>query len=148
MGTMNPGTIVVRGSGSGFAQEIEAGAHHWRADEPLAAGGADSGPSPYDLLLSALGACTSMTLGSYARRHGWPLEQVTVQLRHAKVYADDCANCDAKAARLDRIERELQLTGPLTTEQRARLLEIADRCPVHRTLRSKVDIRTTLLASS
>ncbi|HUX68660.1 MAG TPA: OsmC family protein [Terriglobales bacterium] len=142
---MSQPTVVVRGGGSGYGQEIEAGAHRLRADEPVAAGGGDSGPSPYDLLLAALGACTSMTLGAYARIHHWPLQAVRVELRHAKVYADDCAGCDAKAARLDRIEREIQLAGELSGAQRARLLEIADRCPVHRTLQAKVEIRTRLL---
>jgi uncharacterized OsmC-like protein len=137
-------TVVVRGSASGFTQEVEAGRHRLAADEPVAAGGADAGPSPYELLLAALGACTSMTLAMYARRKQWPLEQVTVRLEHARIHAQDCAECDTKEGMLDRIEREISLTGPLSGEQRTRLLEIANRCPVHRTLASEIDIRTRL----
>ena len=136
--------VVVRGSAAGFTQEVEAGRHRLAADEPVAAGGADAGPSPYELLLAALGACTSMTLAMYARRKQWPLERVTVRLEHARIHAQDCAECDTKEGMLDRIEREISLTGPLSAEQRARLLEIANRCPVHRTLVSEIDIRTRL----
>jgi putative redox protein len=136
--------VVVRGSAGGFTQEVEAGRHRLAADEPVAAGGADAGPSPYELLLAALGACTSMTLAMYARRKQWPLEGVTVRLEHARIHAQDCAECDTKEGMLDRIEREISLTGPLSAEQRARLLEIANRCPVHRTLVSEIDIRTRL----
>jgi len=137
--------VVVSGNASGFAQEIEAGRHRIAADEPAAAGGTDTGPSPYDLLLGALGACTSMTVAMYARRKQWPLERVSVRLQHAKIHAEDCAECETKEGRLDRIEREISLTGPLTAEQRGRLLEIANRCPVHRTLTSEIDIRTRLV---
>jgi len=139
------GTVIVRGSASGFAQEIETGRHRLIADEPVEAGGADAGPSPYELLLAALGACTSMTLSMYARRKQWPLEQVTVRLRHDKIHAQDCAECETKEGMLDRIEREISLAGPLDAEQRERLLAIANRCPVHRTLVSEVDIRTRLV---
>ena len=137
--------VVVRGSAAGFAQEILAGSHRLHADEPVSAGGTDTGPSPYDLLLASLGACTSMTVGMYARRKAWPLEEVTVRLRHSKIHAADCAECEAQAAMLDRIERDIHLTGPQTDEQRSKLLEIANKCPVHRTLTSKIDIQTRVV---
>lgn len=136
--------VVVRGSASGFAQEIHAGSHRLPADEPVSAGGTDTGPSPYDLLLASLGACTSMTVAMYARRKAWPLEEVTVRLRHSKIHATDCAECETKAAMLDRIECDIHLTGPLTDEQRSKLLEIAGKCPVHRTLTSEIDIQSRL----
>ena len=136
--------VIVRGSAAGFAQEIFVGLHRLSADEPRAAGGTDTGPSPYDLLLAALGSCTSMTVAMYARRKGWPLEQVTVRLRHSKIYASDCAECETKEGKIDRIERDIELAGPLTETQRMRLLEIAEKCPVHRTLPSEINIRTKL----
>jgi putative redox protein len=134
--------VVVRGRGTGFAQEILAGPHRMSADEPVSAGGGDTGPTPYDLLLAALGACTSITLGMYARRNGWPLAEVIVNLRHSKVHAIDCAECETKEGILDRIERDIHLTGSLTDEQRSKLLDIANKCPVHRTLTSKSVIVT------
>ena len=136
--------VIVTGRGSGFAQEIAVGTHRLLADEPTGFGGTDTGPNPYDLLLAALGSCTSMTVAAYARRKQWPLEAVTVRLRHSKIHAADCESCETKEGRLDRIERDIELTGPLDEAQRARLLEIADKCPVHRTLVSEVDIRTRL----
>jgi uncharacterized OsmC-like protein len=138
----NPPGVIVRGGSTGFAQEIEIGPHRLKGDEPLAFGGTDTGPSPYDFLLAALGTCTSMTISLYARRKGWPLENVTVSLHHSKIHAVDCAECETKVGRIDRIEREIQLTGALTNEQRAKLMEIADRCPVHQTLTSEINIRT------
>ena len=138
----NPPGVIVRGGSAGFAQEIEIGSHRLKGDEPLAFGGTDTGPSPYDFLLAALGTCTSMTISLYARRKGWPLENVTVSLHHSKIHAIDCAECETKVGRIDRIEREIQLTGALTYEQRAKLMEIADRCPVHQTLTSEINIRT------
>ena len=134
--------VLVRGSGAGFSQEIVAGPHHLSADEPGTSGGKDSGPTPYDLLLAALGACTSMTVGMYARRKKWPLEGIVVRLQHTKTHAEDCAECGTRVGIVDCIERELELTGPLTAEQRSELLEIAEKCPVHRTLKSEIDIRT------
>ena len=139
------GEVVVRGSAAGFEQEIHVGRHRLKADEPVAAGGTDAGPTPYDLLLAALGACTSMTVALYARRKSWPLEAVTVRLRHGRIYATDCANCETKEGMIDRIERDLEFAGPLTVEQRSKLVEIAEKCPVHRTLVSEIDIRTNIL---
>jgi uncharacterized OsmC-like protein len=136
------GSVVVRGSAAGFAQEIHAGPHRLHADEPISVGGTDTGPSPYDLLLAALGACTSMTVSMYARRKAWPLEDVTVQLRHSKIHAADCADCETREGMLDRIERDIHFAGPLTNVQKLRLLEIADKCPVHRTLTAGVIIKT------
>ncbi len=131
-------------SEANLRQTIEAGAHRLTADEPVAAGGDDTGPDPYDLLLAALGACTSITLRAYARRKGWPLERVAVVLQHDKIHAEDCADCETKIGLVDRIRRTIALGGPLGDEQRARLLEIANRCPVHRTLTSEIRIETTL----
>ena len=134
--------VVVHGSARGFTQEVSVNGHFFMADEPIAMGGQDAGPSPYDLLLGSLGACTSMTISMYARRKQWPLESVRVTLRHAKIHATDCAECDTKVGKLDRIDREIELVGALDDEQRQRLLEIADKCPVHRTLMSEIDIVT------
>lgn len=136
--------VIVRGGGAGLTQEIVAGRHRLTADEPVTAGGEDSGPNPYDYLLAALGSCTSMTISLYARRKEWPVTAVTVQLEHSRVHAADCAECETKEGKVDRIERVITLEGALSGEQRARLLEIAERCPVHRTLVSEIDIRTSL----
>jgi putative redox protein len=136
--------VVVRGSAAGFAQEITVGSHRLFSDEPKDAGGENAGPSPYELLAAALGACTSMTLGMYARQKQWPLASVIVRLRHSKIHAKDCADCETKEGMLDRIDREIELTGNLTEEQRTKLLEIADKCPVHRTLTRGMKIQTRL----
>ena len=142
---MSDSQVIVRGKAAGFAQEFEAGRHRLASDEPASVGGTDEGPSPYDLLLAALGSCTSMTVGLYARRKQWPLEDVVVRLRHSRIHAADCEDCETKEGMLDRIDRELELRGPLAEDQRARLLDIANKCPVHRTLTSEIDIRTRLL---
>lgn len=122
-------------------QQITAGKHKLIADEPAAVGGSDSGADPYSFLLAALGACTSMTLQMYAKRKGWPLEKVDIHLSHGRVYADDCEDCQTKEGKVDRIDRRITLTGPLTDEQRARLMEIARLCPVHKTLSSEISIK-------
>ncbi|HEY2143384.1 MAG TPA: OsmC family protein [Candidatus Udaeobacter sp.] len=133
--------IVVRGDARSFKQEITAGKHRLVADEPVSAGGGDAGPDPYDYLLASLGVCTSMTIGFYARRHQLPLENITVSLSHSRIYAMDCEECETKEGMLDRIDVEVELTGPLTAEQHAKLMEIAAKCPVHRTLTSEINIR-------
>jgi putative redox protein len=137
--------VMVSETGEGkFQQSVAAGPHHFLADEPIAAGGMDSGPSPYQLLLAGLGTCTAMTLRLYADQKGLPLTGVSVTLTHAKIHASDCATCETKEGKLDRIERTIALEGPLDEAQRARLVEIADKCPVHRTLTSEIEIRTAL----
>jgi len=136
--------VVVQGGRSGFTQDITARQHRLTADEPTSSGGEDMGATPYELLLAALGACTSITLRMYARQKKWPLEEVVVRLGYSRIHAADCAECETKEGILDRIDRELELKGPLTQEQKARLLEIAEKCPVHRTLTSEVNIRSWL----
>jgi uncharacterized OsmC-like protein len=121
-------------------QEITAGAHKLITDEPREAGGTDEGPDPYSLLLAALGACTSMTLQMYAKRKGWPLEKVEVSLRQSRIHAKDCETCATTEGKITRIERFISLSGPLTEEQKKRLLQIAQQCPVHKTLTSEVSI--------
>ncbi|MGO4813298.1 alpha/beta fold hydrolase [Cupriavidus sp. 2MCAB6] len=125
-----------------YQQRITAGPHHLLADEPVSFGGLNGGPAPYDLLLAALGACTAMTMRMYAERKGFPLEHVAVSLRHEKIHAADCAECSTTEGKIDWIEREITMRGPLDEAQRAALLEIADKCPVHRTLHSEVMVRT------
>src|SRR6266567_4544522 len=124
-------------------QEIDAGSNTFFADEPIDAGGDDEGPNPYELLLGALGACTSMTLLLYARRKGWPLEQVEVRLRHQRIHAEDCADCETKEGWLDAIDKEIIVAGNLSPEQQERLGEIAHRCPVNQTLLREVKITQT-----
>ncbi|GIH25246.1 osmotically inducible protein C [Acrocarpospora phusangensis] len=136
------GFVVVSENGeSPYGQSITVGRHSLTADEPRPVGG-DSGPNPYDLLLAGLGACTSMTLRMYAKRKQLPLDHVTVKLRHSRIYAEDCANCETQQGKLDRIERVIHLDGDLDAEQRQRLMEIADKCPVHHTLHSEIDVAT------
>jgi uncharacterized OsmC-like protein len=131
-------------SADGFLQEIDIGPHHLRSDEPVEVGGGGRGPTPYGLLCAALGACTAMTLRLYAKTKGWPLNGVTVTVRHDKIHAIDCAECETREGRIDRLDRAIALDGPLDEAQRQRLLQIADRCPVHRTLQSEVQIVTVL----
>jgi uncharacterized OsmC-like protein len=134
--------IVVRGGAEDFRQEVIAGKHRFVADEPESAGGGDAGPDPYDYLLAALGVCTSMTVCLYARRNKWPLDKVTVSLWHSRIHARDCEECETKEGMLDRIEMEIEMTGSLTAEQQTKLMEIAAKCPIHRTLTSEINIRT------
>ena len=141
----DPDVVTVTETREGrFTQAIQAGKHHLRADEPASAGGTDTGPSPYDYLLAGLGACTSMTIRMYAELKQLPLDTVRVRLKHEKVHAQDCTECETKEGKLDRIEREIELAGALDEAQRAKLLEIANKCPVHRTLHSEVWIPTRL----
>jgi putative redox protein len=126
----------------GFRQDILAGPHALAADEPEDVGGTDTAPSPYGLVSAGLAACTSMTVRMYARRKGWPLDGVSVDVRHGKVHAEDCAECEEREGKIDRFERLLRLEGDLSSDQRARLMEIADKCPVHRTLEAKAVITT------
>jgi uncharacterized OsmC-like protein/alpha-beta hydrolase superfamily lysophospholipase len=137
------GLVLVRETHGGkFQQEVLTGPHRFFADEPAKLGGLDSGPGPYDLLLSGLGACTSMTIRLYADFKKIPLDNVSVRLSHGKIHAKDCESCETKVSMIDHIERGITLEGSLDSEQRKRLMEIADKCPVHRTLESKVDIHT------
>ncbi len=138
-----PSDVVVRGNPRAFLQNITVGKHHLQADEPFSIGGNDSAPDPYDYLLAGLGACTSMTIGLYARRSKWPLDNIIVTLRHSRMHASDCADCDTKIGMLDRIEVEIKLVGEITPEQRTKLMQIAHKCPVHRTLKGeiKIDVR-------
>jgi putative redox protein len=139
-----PRQVVVQETrNSKFQHAVAIGPHRLLADEPRAAGGDDSGPGPYDFLLTALGACKSMTMRLYADRKSFPLERATVTLNHAKIYARDCAECETKEGMLDQIEVAIGLEGPLDADQRKRILEIADKCPVHRTLTSEIRIVTS-----
>lgn len=138
------GTWTLTGT-TPYRTEVRARTHHLVADEPTSVGGADDGPTPYELLLAGLGACTGMTLRMYADRKDWPLKSATVRMTHEKIHATDCAECETEEGKLDRITREIDLTGDLTDAQRSRLLEIANKCPVHRTLHSEVQVRSTLV---
>jgi uncharacterized OsmC-like protein len=140
------GELTVSIGPTGYRTEILAGPHTLVSDEPVEAGGTDEGPTPYDLVLAALGACTAMTLRMYAERKGWPLEGVVVRMHHGRSHAMDEQQCENRPVRLDHIDRTLEISGPLTHEQRVRLAEIAERCPVHRTLDAGVRITTRLSA--
>lgn len=134
--------VVVVGDSKGFTQKVQAGKHQLITDEPTSYGGTDSGASPYDLILAALGSCTSMTVGLYARKRGWSVDKITVSLWHSKIHAKDCDDCLTKDGRIDRIEMEIHLDGSLTDEQRAKLMEVAGKCPVHQTLTHEINIKT------
>ena len=140
--TVGPREVAVYGKARGFTQEIVVGPHQLTADEPKDMGGDDEGPTPYDLLLAALGSCTSITVIIYAQRKSWPLQDVTVRLRHTRIDATHCAECETKDGKIDRVELGIEFAGPLSGEQRSKLLEIAKKCPVHRTLTSETNIRT------
>jgi putative redox protein len=138
------GIVIVEDSAGPFGETVRVGMHILPADEPASAGGNDIGPDPYEYLLAALGTCTAMTLRLYARQKKWPLEKVTVRLKQDKIHAKDCADCETKDGKIDQLERLIHLDGPLSDEQRQRLLEIANKCPVHRTLMSEISIPTRL----
>ncbi|WP_317133575.1 OsmC family protein [Antarcticibacterium flavum] len=130
---------------TGYTTYMRAGNHSFIADEPESFGGNDYGPSPYDLLSAALASCTSMTLQMYARRKKWPLEDVETHVNHSKAHAKDCEDCENTSAKIDTFQRDIIITGDLDEKQRQRLLEIADKCPVHKTLHASVDIQTQLI---
>jgi putative redox protein len=143
-----PGFVVVaEAAHDGLTQFLLDGRHTLSADEPVESGGGDTGPSPYELLLMSLGACTSITVRLFARRRNWPVERVIVRLRHSRVHATDCVRCEDKASLLDHIDVEVELVGALSDAQRAQLKSIAEKCPVHRTLSSPISISTTLATS-
>ena len=137
-------TVTVTTQAGGFRTTVHARGHNLVVDEPKSVGGTEEGPTPYDLLGAALGACTTMTIKMYAERKGWPLERVTARVSHDRVHADDCAACETQAGQIDRLTRVLSFEGDLDAEQHAKLLEIADKCPVHRTLHAEIHVETTL----
>lgn len=140
------GRVIVRPTNAGLFQQIASiGEHELVIDEPAEVGGREGGPTPYDLIMAALGACTSMTLRLYAQRKGVPLDDLKVSLSHERIHAKDCADCDQTKALLDQVTVKIELIGPLSEEQRARLLEIAEMCPVHRTLTGGIHIKTSLV---
>ena len=138
-----PRNVVVRETRDGkYQNDVVIGPHHLFADEPVAIGGADTGPGPYEYVLAGLGACTSITMRMYADRKSLPLDRITVTLSHSRIHAEDCAECETKAGMLDQFDRVISMEGALDADQRKRLMEIADKCPVHRTLTSEVHIVT------
>lgn len=134
--------VTVVSGAAKYLQDIRAGDHQLQADEPLSIGGRDAAPNPYELLLGALGACTAITVQMFADRRRWPLEKVRVQLAHAKSHAQDCVDCEAAGARLDRVEIAIELQGNLTEEQRRKLMDVAEHCPLHRTLAAGLQMHT------
>jgi uncharacterized OsmC-like protein len=133
--------VMVRGTAKDFRQEISSGRHQLVGDEPVEYKGGDAGPGPYDYLMVALGTCTSMTIGLYARRKQWPLENLDVSLSHSRIHSRDCEECETKEGMIDRLDVAVKLNGSLTDDQRSKLMEIAAKCPVHRTLKSEIDIQ-------
>jgi putative redox protein len=133
--------VVVHGDAKGFLQKVTSGTHQFQVDEPSSVGGTNAAPDPYDYLMAALGACTSMTVGYYARRKEYPLETITVWLRHSRIHARDCEECMTKEGMLDRIDVDIELTGSLSSDQRAELMKAANNCPVHKTLTHEINIR-------
>jgi putative redox protein len=136
--------VFAHNAAGGYATDVRARGHLIRADEPVGSGGGDTGPEPYELLLAALGSCTAITLRMYAARKGWPLADVDIKLRHRRIWAEECSDCQRKTGRVDIIECAITLHGPLDETQRQRLLEVAGHCPVHRTLTNEIKIRTQL----
>jgi putative redox protein len=136
---MSRNVAVISGK-PGYSQNISIERHRFRADEPIETGGGDAGPNPYELLLAALGACTSITLQMYASRKRWPLEEVRVRLMYGRIHGEDCLACETRQGLIDQIQKEIVLVGNLSDEQRRRLLEIANNCPVHRTPTSEICI--------
>jgi len=139
--------VLVRGSGRNFLQEISAGTHRFHADEPASVGGTDAAPDPYDYLMASLGACTSMMVGLQARKQRWPLDKINVLLTHSRIHAHDCEECLTKDGMIDRIEVTVELTGPLTSEQRAELMKTAASCPIHRSLTHEINVRLRAVES-
>lgn len=137
--------VTVKMTSDGYTSQVSTGSHELLADEPASVGGDDKGPSPYEFLLASLGACTTMTLRMYADRKDWPLPTVTVELNHYRVHAKDCEDCESEEGMVSRIDRRLTIEGEYTDEQRKRLVEIAEKCPVHKTLVGEVKIDTTLV---
>lgn len=140
----NEHSVIVTIGQNGFTSDIQIGKHQIIADEPIDVGGNNEGPSPYELLLSSLGACTAMTLKMYASRKEWKLEKVLVELSHSKDYHEDCVDCEKSSAKVDIIQRRIHIEGDLDEKQIDRLMNIADKCPVHKTLTSETVIKTTL----
>jgi uncharacterized OsmC-like protein len=139
--------VVVRGTGRSFLQEVSAGRHQFPADEPLDVGGNDAAPDPYDYLMASLGACTSMMVGLQARKRKWPLENIVVSLRHSRIHARDCEECLTEDGMVDRIDVGIELTGPLTSQQRAELMKTAASCPIHRALTHEINVRLRAVTS-